>query len=476
MSGAGPTGTHAPVDIQALTTTRGLLLLAAPLAAGAGVTYAMQFVNRLFLSWYSPEALAASLPAGMVAYTLQCFFFASAGYLGAFAAQHHGAGEADEAGAMAWPMLWLALVAGVVALALVPFSHAIFSGFGAEPAVTADMAALGAWYFAETGPAVVVAGLAGFCGGIGRTGLVAWLSAGICVLSIILNFALISGRFGMPALGIHGAGIATLVATVIGAGVWLGWFFAPSMRRAFGTWRMRNADMARLARYARFGLPRGGTEVLEMLAMLLFTTGITHLGTEALAASNIALSLYLLVFIPLTGFGQGITIAVGQAMGAGRPDWARAAVRRAMILVAVALMLWAVACWCCPRLLLSIYVGSRDADPARWERILALGLPLLTVLGFMGLTDGVHLVYRFAVQGAGDTRWPLAVLTTCAVLLLGIPVLTMALVVPAEAWTRWDIQPLTVCWLMMVGYTTVIAMIMAWRFHRGPWATMSIRR
>jgi MATE family multidrug resistance protein len=342
--------------------------------------------------------------------------------------------------------------------------------------VTDGMAALGAWYFAETGPAVVVAGMGGFFGGIGRTGLVMRMSLGICLLSIALNYALISGHWGMPALGIHGAGIATLVATVVGALGWLGWFFAPRMRRAFGTWRMRNADGARLARYARYGLPRGGTEVLEMMAMLLFTTGITRLGTEALAASNIALSLYLLVFVPLTGFGQGITIAVGQAVGAGRPDLARAAVRRAMGLVAVVLVAWALACWCMPHLLLSIYVGTGDADPQQWERILALGLPLMTVLAFLGLTDGVHLVYRFAVQGAGDTRWPLVVLTACAVLLLGIPVLTMALLVPADAWPRLGIHPLTLCWLVMVGYTTVIAAFMTWRFHYGPWPTMSIRR
>ena len=466
-----------PLDLESLATTRGLLRLAAPLAAGAGVIYAMQFVNRIFLSWYSPEALAASLPAGMAAYTLQCFFLASAGYLGAFAAQHHGAGETDEAGAMAWPMIWFSLVAGVLSLALVPFSHAIFSGFGAEPVVTEGMASLGAWYFAETGPAVLGAGMAGFFGGIGRTRLVALVSGGTCLLSIALNHWLIFGGLGLPALGIHGAGLATLVATVASAGVWLALFFAPRLRQDFGTWRTRNCSRERLLRFCRYGLPRGGTEVLEMIAMLLFTIGVTSLGTEVLAANNTVLSLYLLMFIPLTGFGQGITIAVGQAMGAGRPDLARRATARAMGLTALVVGLWLLLCLVCPGWLLSVYVGGKGtADTARWDRILDHALPVLRVLAVMGLADGVHLIYRFAVQGAGDTRWPLMVLTSCAVVLMGIPVIIMTWVVPAETWLRLGVDPLTACWLVMAFYTWVIAALMTWRFHRGPWATMSVRR
>src|SRR5688500_11111579 len=91
--------------IVRLATIRGLLALALPLAAGMGVGFFPHFMNRLFLGWHSPEALAASLPAGMVAWAVQGFFIMSAGYIGTFVAQHHGAGEDDEAAAMCWPAL-----------------------------------------------------------------------------------------------------------------------------------------------------------------------------------------------------------------------------------------------------------------------------------------------------------------------------------------------------------------------------------
>ena len=82
------------------TAVTGLLALALPMAAGMGVNFLLPFINRLFLGRYSDDALAASYPAGMLAYTVQGFFMTSASYLGSFAAQHHAADEDDEAGAM----------------------------------------------------------------------------------------------------------------------------------------------------------------------------------------------------------------------------------------------------------------------------------------------------------------------------------------------------------------------------------------
>ena len=256
-----------PPEVARLATMRGILALALPLAVGAGVNWVMQFTNRLFLSWYSPDALAASLPAGIMTYMIQALFISSVGYVGAFAAQHAGANEPEEAGAMAWPMLWLSAFAGVFTCALIPLRQVIFSVFETDAAVNADMTTLGAWYLAETLPAVLLAGISGWFGGLGRTKLVLAISGGVCVLSVILNRWLIFGGLGVPALGIHGAGLATLLATSVGSGVALMYFFSPDTRAQFGTWRQRNISFVRLRRFARSALPRGSTEALAMAAV-----------------------------------------------------------------------------------------------------------------------------------------------------------------------------------------------------------------
>ena len=466
-------------DIARLATMRGFLALALPLAAGFGVNWAMQFTNRLFLSWYSPDALAASLPAGMLVYTMQAFFTVSVGYVGAFAAQHLGADEPEEAGAMAWPMLWLAVTAGVLALAVIPFSASIFRLYGAEPAVTSDMTTLGAWYLAETLPAVVFSGLCGWFGGIGRSRLVLLFSLAVCVLSVLLNRWLIFGGLGVPALGLHGAGLATLLATTAGMIAALAVFFAPAQRQRFATWRQRNADLGRCLRFCRAALPRGATEALEMMSVVLFTVAIAHLGSESLAANNLAFSFYLVFLIPLIGLGQGVTIAVGQAVGAERIDIAQAVARRATVVVLSVLAVAAVAFLLFPQVLLRTHVDIDPHDPvgsaARWERIIAQAVPLLAIAVAMSIADGLHIVWRFAVQGAGDTRWPLVVLTSAAFFALAVPALLVTRVVPLEWWQGVGLAPLTACWLLFAAYLWLIASLMCWRYRRGPWRTMSLR-
>ena len=468
-----------PPEVARLATMRGILALALPLAVGAGVNWVMQFTNRLFLSWYSPDALAASLPAGIMTYMIQALFISSVGYVGAFAAQHAGANEPEEAGAMAWPMLWLSAFAGVFTCALIPLRQVIFSVFETDAAVNADMTTLGAWYLAETLPAVLLAGISGWFGGLGRTKLVLAISGGVCVLSVILNRWLIFGGLGVPALGIHGAGLATLLATSVGSGVALMYFFSPDTRAQFGTWRQRNISFVRLRRFARSALPRGSTEALEMVSFVLFTAAIAHLGSDVLAASNLVLSLYLVTIVPLMGLGQGITIGVGQAVGAGRIDIARIITRNCVILMCSILLLASLLFTLFPRQLMEPYIAIDGNDPiasaARWQHIINLGMPLMGICAVMFVGDGLQIVYRFAVQGAGDTRWPLVALTSAAFVLLGGPTIALSWWVSADTLKTWGLTPLTACWMAFAAYLWLIAALMAWRYYRGPWAKMSLR-
>jgi len=465
--------------IVRLTTARGLLALALPMAAGMGVNFLLPFMNRLFLGWYSPDALAASYPAGMLAYTVQGFFMTSASYLGSFAAQHHAAGEDDEAGAMCWPALLLGALAVVVTLALIPFRHAIVAPFGLrDPAVAASMAELTGWYLAETGPVVLTAAITAFYAGLGRTRLVFALSAASCALCVLLNWWLIFGGLGLPALGITGAGLATLGTAMVSLAAWTALLFAPGIRRRFGTWRNRNLDRARIARFCRYALPRGGSEMLEMLAFLVFSAAITRLATDAVTASNIAFSLYLLVLLPCIGLGQGVAIAVGQCMGAGRPDLARRVGWRALSLLAPVLVAVASLFVFCPRLLMSIYVDARPNVPgeaARWEAILAQGVPVMWCLAAAILGDGLHWVFRMVIVGAGDTRWTLVAMVTTAIVTLALPVWCLLVVVPGLL-AGWGVDPLTASYAIFAFYCSCIALVLFLRFHYGPWTEMSVRR
>jgi MATE family multidrug resistance protein len=450
-------------DPARYASVRGLLRLSLPLAASTGLGFFLHYVNRTVLSWHSPEALAASLPAGMLGWTAQSFFILSCAYLGTFAAQAQGEGRPREAGAMAWPMLALAGCAGAVCLVLVLFRHPLAALFGTEPVVAAQLGELLGWYLAETGPIAACAGLAGFCGGLGRSRLVLLFSVAGAALCIGLNYVLVLGKCGLPRLGVTGAGLASVGTAVLMLAAWLGWFFAPAQRRDFGTWQERNLARARVLRFCRFALPRGATEVLEMVAFISFTAVIAHLGTVPLAANNVAFSTYLALVVPVIGFCQGVGIATGAAVGAGRPELARRAVRSAIAVLLPYSLILAAAFLLVPRLLLA---PARGDDPVAWAAIEHAALPVMWCLAVLAPVDALQWIWRFAVQGAGDTRWPFAVLVALAVVLLGVPIWFVP--------TLFGGRALVGCYLLLVGYTAVVALVMAWRFHRGPWPRMRV--
>lgn len=466
--------------LKRIATARGLLGLALPLAAGMGVGFLLHFINRLMLGWYSPEALAASHPAGMVAWTFQGFFVVSAGFVGTFAAQHHGAGEDDEAGAMLWPALWLGLMATVVTVALIPARHLLTIPFGIkDPVVAAGMSELLGWYLAETGPIVLMSALSGFIGGLGRTRLVFWLSAAACLVSIALNRWLIFGGFGVPALGISGAGLATLGTSLLFMTIWASLVLRGPVAARFGTWRQRHAERTRLLRFARFSLPRGATEILEMVAFLVFSAAITRLSTAELNASNIAFQIYLLVLVPFIGFGQGLAIAIGQCLGAGRADLAWRTSRVAIALVLPILALIAAAFALLPGQLMGIYSfagpGADAATQARWDAVVTAGIPVMQVLALGIVGDGLHWVFRMTLVGAGDTRWPLVAMVSAAIVTLSIPVWLLLTLVSPSTLAAWHLTVLSASYAIFVVYTWTISLVLFLRYRYGPWPRMSVR-
>ncbi len=472
--------TDRTLAVERIATARGLVGLALPLAAGMGVGFLLHFINRLMLGWYSPEALAASHPAGMVAWTFQGLFVVSAGFVGTFAAQHHGAGEDDEAGAMLWPALWLGVVATVVTVLLIPARHLLTLPFGIrDPLVAAGMAELLGWYLAETGPIVMMSALSGFIGGLGRTRLVFGLSAAACLVSIALNRWLIFGGLGVPALGISGAGLATLGTSVLFMGIWATLVLRGPVAARFGTWRQRHADRKRLVRFASFALPRGATEILEMAAFLVFSAAITRLSTAELNASNIAFQIYLLVLVPFIGFGQGLAIAIGQCLGAGRPDLAWRTSRVALSLALPLLLLIAAAFVLLPGQLMGIYsfadAGADAATQARWQEVVAAGIPVMQMLALGVVGDGLHWVFRLTLVGAGDTRWPLVVMVTVAIVALAIPVWLMLTLVSPATLQAWHLTALSASYGIFVIYMWIICLALFLRYRFGPWPRMSVR-
>jgi multidrug resistance protein, MATE family len=226
---------------------------------------------------------------------------------------------------------------------------------------------------------------------------------GIVIANIVnafLNWVLIFGNLGMPAMGIRGSAWATSISRILLTAIVLiaAW---PKLKRYLLPWRADAFDAAALARMLRLGLPIGFHHILEYGAFASVMILMGMLGTVQLASHQIAINLASLTFMVPFGVSQAGSVLVGQAVGRGDPAGARRAAGATGVCGVSFMVGAALVFLMAPRLLASVY--TRDAA------VLALSIALIRIAGVFQIFDGLQVVATGILRGVGDTRVPMLV-------------------------------------------------------------------
>ncbi len=232
------------------------------------------------------------------------------------------------------------------------------------------------------------------------------------LLNVALNWILIFGKLGFPALGADGSAWATTISRwVMLAGIaGLAW---PTVRRYLLPWRSESFELRPLARMVGLGAPIGVHMQLEFGVFGAVGLLMGRVGTEAVAAHQIALNLASLTFMVPLGVAGAATVLVGQAIGRGAQAEARRAAGAALLVGISFMSLTAIAFLLVPRLFASAY----SSDPG----VLALAGVLIPIAGVFQVFDGLHVVSSGVLRGVADTRYPMAV-GLIGFWLLGLPI------------------------------------------------------
>ena len=248
---------------------RNILKLAVPLILSTGSITIQHFVDRMFLTWYSSEAIAAAMPSALISFTFMSFFIGTALYVNTFVAQYSGAKEHKRIGPVLWQGLYFSILAGLIVLPLYPLAPFFFDLAGHESAVQK----LEIIYFQIlifSGFAVTASSAcAGFFSGRGKTKTVMWVVIASTSVNIILDYGLIFGNLGLPAMGIRGAAIATVISQYVRLFIYLILIFRPVHQNRYATAIGWKFDKALFARLMKFGIPNGLHFFLEMTGFTL---------------------------------------------------------------------------------------------------------------------------------------------------------------------------------------------------------------
>ena len=236
------------------------------------------------------------------------------------------------------------------------------------------------------------------------------------IINLALNWVLIYGHFGAPALGVVGSAISTTVGRWAMPFILLGLAWkelGPTIDR----WRREALALQPLLRMLTLGLPIGVQTALEFTAFGAVGLMMGHLGTVPVAAHQVAINLASLTFMVPLGVGQAAAVLVGHAIGAADQPGARSAARASLIYGVGFMAFTSLAFVLFPVGFARLY--TNDAAT------IALAATLLPVAGVFQLFDGTQAVAAGILRGAGDTRAPMLI-NLAGFWLCGIP-LSMAL-------------------------------------------------
>ncbi len=382
-------------------TLRELFRIAMPMVVSQGTFAVMIFTDRYFMSQIDPVHMAAALGGGVATFFSFCFFSGLFSYANAMAAQYLGAGEKHKCAKVVTQGWIMTLMCIPVLFVITILVSGLFEAMDHDP----QQVELERTYYRILMVGIVIT-LAKVCissyfAGIGRSYVVMICDIWGLVLNVPLAYVMVFGYLGFPALGIVGAGISTIIATLFAL---LLFIFFYLRKEHWDEYQVRKSfvfDRGILRRFLRLGFPSGLELFLNVAAFNLFLLMFQSYGVAEGASAAIVFNWDILSFVPMVGLNIGMISLIGRFVGAR--DMARTnEVVTAGFVIGLSYS----------GLLAVLYIVFRFplvevfAPPqGDFTEIRELATFMMIGLSSYAMADAVIQVCGGVLRGAGDTRW-----------------------------------------------------------------------
>jgi multidrug resistance protein, MATE family len=252
-----------------------------------------------------------------------------------------------------------------------------------------------------------------FTEGLSMTRIAMVIVIGSNFVNIGLNYLLIYGHGGFNAMGLNGAGYATLTSRIFMAAALMGYvYFAPRFKNYRVGFSVGNYSQQLINKMLHIGVPAGMQFIFEVAAFDFSLVMMGWLGTKALAAHQIAINLATISYMTTSGLAAAATIRVSNFLG--KKDFVNLR-QAAYSLLGLALLImtgWAILFVVGSGFLPHFYVKDLD--------VIAIAGPLLIIAGLFQLSDGAQVVCIGALRGLQDVKIP-SVLIFVSYWIIGLP-------------------------------------------------------
>lgn len=382
-----------------LRENRATLSLASPIMAGLVAQMLMGWADSIMVGRLGIVPLGACALANTILSLFLVFGFGLMSSVAVKASHAFGAGQPRESGAVFHAGLMLACLAGTSIGVVVQLGSGIVHFLGQPAELTSEVRP----YLCLVGWSVLplLVSVAGkqFSEALLKPWQPFWIMMGGVLANVFFNWLFIYGNWGFPALGLEGAGVATLLARMASALALLGYIRkAREYRFALPESLRTGMSMERLGSLLRLGLPVGAQHLFEVGAFATASLMLGWIGVKALAAHQIAITCAATTFMLPLGLSLAVTVRVGQARGALEFLRVRTIVFGAIGLGMTIMSFAALIFLLKGRAIASVFVTDVEA--------LELAAKLLTIAGLFQVFDGIQVVSMGGLRGMEDVRVP----------------------------------------------------------------------
>ena len=437
-------------------TIREIWTLAWPLMLGLISSSLMLFIDRILLSWHSPQALNASANGSMAFYIFLVVPMAICAISEVLVGRLHGEGRLNEIGKPVWQTIWFALILTPLFLLIAYFLPLLLF-------YQSDNQAHETAYFQSLmsfAPAVCsTVALSGFFIGTGKVKFVTYSTLLANLLNVILGYLLIFGMGPIPSLGITGAGIATGLAQTFQSLLLLAFFLRKEYRVNYGTAQF-NFNASYFKESLRIGAPAGSGHAVEVLAHYMFFRIVTMSGSENMTIVALVQSFYILVGFVVEAQSKGVSAIIANLIGAKSFDLIKKVFISAIKLHSLFFLVMLVILFNCSSFLFGLFFTHESSSLLQNPYFTNMIFQASLWMSIFFLFDGFSWILIGHLTSAGDTKF---------IFYVSSIINWVAYVLPAFFLIGLGKNGANIAWMIIALYSILNFCIYLWRYQSGKW-------
>ncbi|HSV87337.1 MAG TPA: MATE family efflux transporter [Bacteroidales bacterium] len=292
--------------------------------------------------------------------------------------------------------------------------------------------------------------------GIVKTRVVSTATIIMATSNVFLNYILIFGKMGFPAMGISGAALATNISEGVAFLFYLGYVFIYNYKNRYRLFRFQKAHGKLYSRIFKIAGPVMLQYFIAFSAWFAFFLVLERIGETALAASNITRSIYMFLMIPVWGLSSATTTLISNLIGQGKREEVMAMMKKIVLISFISNLIFVQTIVLFPAQVVSVFTS----DPS----LIAATIPILRIIVMALIVFSAGMIVFSTLSGTGKTT---------IALIIEIISITIYLSVAFFITTAFDATAPMV-WFVEVIYFGIMGLAAFFVLKRGAWKKLQI--